>query len=47
MNTKIKISFRKYLEFSNQPLNVRFGERGRRLDLSWQKKFDRLNKCLS
>ena len=47
MNAKIKISFWKYLEFSNQPLNVRFGERGRRLDLSWQKKFDRLNKCLS
>ena len=37
----------KYLEFSNEPPNIRYGEAGRRRDLSCQKKIDRLNKCSS
>jgi hypothetical protein len=35
----------KSLEFSDEPLNIRYGEPGQRRDLSWQKKIDRLNKC--
>jgi hypothetical protein len=36
----------KYLEFSSEAFNMALSEPGRRVtDLSWQKKFDRLNKC--
>ena len=35
----------KYLEFSKEPLNIRYDEPGRHRELSWQKEPDRLNKC--
>jgi hypothetical protein len=36
----------KYLEFYIEPFNMALQRAGRRVpDLSWQKNFDRLNKC--
>ncbi len=35
----------KSLEFSKEPLNIRYDEPGRLRVLSWQKAPDRLNKC--
>jgi hypothetical protein len=35
----------KSLEFSKEPLNIRYDEPGRLRELSWQKAPDQLNKC--
>ena len=46
MSTKnFRARLTKTLEFSIEPFNVALSEPGRRPDLSWQKNFDRLNKC--
>jgi len=46
-SARLGMTAQKSLEFSNEPLNIRYGEPGRRRDLSCQKKIDRLNKCSS